>query len=59
MLEKKNLPSLLKGITSKHRSDFYCLNGLHSVETEKNCESLKKVCENRDFCNVVMTSENT
>ena len=33
-LTVKKLPTLLRGITSKHNSDFYCLNCLHSFRTE-------------------------
>ena len=41
---------------SKHHSNFYYLNCLHSIKTEKARESHKKVCENKVFCNVVMLS---
>ena len=33
-LAVKKLTALLRGITSKHRGDFYCLNCLHSFATE-------------------------
>ena len=55
ILQKKNQSSLLRGITSKHHGDFYCLNYLHSFATEKKLESHKKVCENKDVCNVIMS----
>ena len=55
----KQLSALLRGITSKHHGDFYCLNCLHSFSTENKCKSHKKVCENKDFCNVVMPSKDT
>ena len=29
------LSALLRGITSKHHGDFYCMNRLHSFETKK------------------------
>ena len=29
------LSALLRGITSKHHGDFYCVNRLHSFETKK------------------------
>ena len=32
---------------------------LHSFTTEKELESLKKACEDIDFCNVIMSSEDT
>ena len=51
--------TLLIGITSKHHSVFYCLNCHHSVATENKRESRKKVCGNKNFCNLVMTSEDT
>ena len=34
-LAVKELSALLRGITSTHRGDFYCLNCLHSFATEK------------------------
>ena len=34
-LAVKGLSALLRGITSKHHRDFYCLNCLHSFATEK------------------------
>ena len=30
---------------------------LHWFATENTCESHKKLCENKDFCGVVMPSE--
>ena len=54
----KNLSALLRGITSKN-GDFYCLNCLHSFKTKNKLESHKKVFENKDFCNVIMPSEDT
>ena len=42
---------------SKHHCDFYCLNILHSLAIENKRESHKKICENKDFCNVTIPSE--
>ena len=56
-LAVKKLSALLRGITSKHHGDFYCLNCLHLFATENKRESHKKVCEYKAFCNVVMPSE--
>ena len=36
----KKLSTLLRGITSKHDGDFYCLNCLHSYRT-KDLKSMK------------------
>ena len=33
-LEVKNLSTLLRGITSKHHGDSYCLDCFHSFRTE-------------------------
>ena len=41
----KNLPGLLKGITSTHMKDFYCLNCFHSYRTKNKLESHKTICE--------------
>ena len=53
----KIFSSLLKGNTSKHHSDFYCLNCFHSFRTENKLESHKKLCENKYFCIIVKPSE--
>ena len=41
-LTVKNLPGLLRGITSTHKEDFYCLNCFHSYRTKNKLESHKK-----------------
>ena len=56
---RKKLSALIRGITSKHHGDFYCLNCFHFFATKNKSESHKIVCQNKDFCNVVMTSEDT
>ena len=53
----KKLSTLLRGLTSKHPGDFYCLNCLHSFRTENKLKSHEKVCKNKDFCGIVMSSE--
>ena len=55
----KKLSPLLRGITSKNYGDFHCLNCLHSFRTKNKLESHKKVCENKDFCNVIVPFEDT
>ena len=52
----KKLPELLRGTMSKHNVDYYCLNCLHLPRMKKN---VNQVCENKDFCNVAMPSEDT
>ena len=55
----KMLSGLLRGTTSKNNGDSYCLNCLHSFRKKNRLESHKKVCEIKDFCNVIMPSEDT
>ena len=55
----KKLSALSKVITSKNNGDFYCLNCLCSFRTKDKLEFHKDVCENKDFCNVAMPSEDT
>ena len=54
----KNLSRLLRGITSNHKEDFYCLNCFHSYRTENKLEAHKKICENHDYCHVEMPIKN-
>ena len=54
----KNLSGLLRGITSNHKEDFYCLNCFHSYRTENKVEAHKKICENHDYCHVEMPTKN-
>ena len=53
-----SLSALLKGTTSKN-SYFYCFNCFIRLEQKNKLESHKKVCGNKDFCNIVMPSEDT
>ena len=56
-LVDKNLPGLLKEITSNHKEDFYCLNCFHPYRTKNKLEEHKKICENHNHCNVEMPNE--
>ena len=58
-LAVKKLSALLAGVTSKNNGDFCCWKCLHSFRTKNKLESHKKVCENKDFCNIIMPSEDT
>ena len=42
----KNLPALLRLVTSKHNGGYYCWSSLHSFR-QKKLKSDKKVYENR------------
>ena len=41
-LAVKKVSALLRGITSKHHGNFYCLNCPHSSAPEKNLDHIKK-----------------
>ena len=53
----KDLPGLLKRITSNHEDYFYCLNCFHSYRTKNKFEEHKKICENHDYCHVEMPTK--
>ena len=49
---------MLRGITSNHKEDFYCLNCFHSYSTKSKLKAHKKICENHDYCHVEMPTKN-
>ena len=53
----KKIICIIKRNNVKYVGDFCCLNCLHSFRTTSKLELRKKVCENKDFCGVVMPSE--
>ena len=56
-LAVKKLFTLLKGITSKHDGDFYCLNCFHLHRTENKVKKHYNVSKNHDYCYVEMPKE--
>ena len=50
----KSISRLLKGMTSNHKGDFYCLNCFHSYRTKKRLKKHDKVCKDHDYCYVKM-----
>ena len=56
-LAVKSLPALFKGITSKNKGDFYCLNCFRAYTTRIRLERHKNVCENHNFCWIEMLNE--
>ena len=55
-LAVRTLSGLLRGISSTHDGDYYCLNCFHSYRTENKFNAQKKICENHDYCNIEMPS---
>ena len=54
----KNLSGLLRGITSNHNGDFYCLNCLYSYRMKSKLKKHEKICKNYDFCHLKMPDAN-
>ena len=47
------------GTIKTSNGDFYCLKCLHTFTMKNKCKSHKKVSENKDFCNIIIPSEDT
>ena len=56
-LAVKNISRLLRGITSKHNGDFYCLNYFHSYTTKKNLKKHERICRKHDLYYPKMSDE--
>ena len=56
-LTVKNLCRLLRGITSNHDGDFYCLNCFHSYRTKNKLDARKKIWENHEYCDIEMPTK--
>ena len=53
----KDISGLLRGIISNHNGEFYCLNCFHSYTTKRKLKKHERVCEDHDFCDIIMPSE--
>ena len=56
-LAVQKLLVLLRGITSKHHGDFYCLDCFHTFATKTEFEFHEKVCKKKDFCGIVLSTQ--
>ena len=60
---RKRIISIIKRNTIKKKmeknGDFYCLICLHYFKAKNKLESHKRVRKNKDFCNVIMPTEDT
>ena len=54
----KRLSTLLGGISSKDKSDFYCFSCLHFFRTGNKFKFHEKICKIKDFFGIAMPSEN-
>ena len=53
-LAVKKLSALLRGITSKHDGDFYCLNCFYIFRTKNSLKKHKNVFKDHDYCYLEM-----
>ena len=58
-LTVRSLSALLKGVTSNHKGDSYCLNCFHSYRTKEALEKHMKVSEDKDYCYVEVPEKDT
>ena len=57
ILTVTSLSALLKGISSNHVGDFYCLNCFHSCRTKSKLKTHERVCNDHDYRYVEMPNE--
>ena len=58
LYDSEKLFPLLDRINSKHKDEFYCLNWPHSFRAENKLKSYEKVFKNKDFCEIILSSQN-
>ena len=51
-----NLSAFLKGISSNHKEDFYCLNCFNSYISKNKLKEHEEICNNNDSCHIDMPS---
>ena len=51
------MSALLRGATSNHNRDFYCLNCFHSYKTENKLKKQERILKDHDYCYVEMPNE--
>ena len=56
-LQVQKITASLRGITSKHDGDFYCLNYVLFFWTENKLKSHEKVCKNKGFGGIIILSQ--
>ena len=53
----KSLSRLLRGITSNHNGDYYCLSCFHSKRTDNELKKHERLCDKHDYCHIEMPKE--
>ena len=57
-IEIKKIPALLRGVSSTHDGDYYCLNCFHSYRTESSLKKHEELCVNNNLSLIKMPTEN-
>ena len=52
-----SLSRLLRGITSNHIGDYYCLGCFHSKSTDNELKKHERLRDKHDYCHLVMPKE--
>ena len=52
-----SISGLLRGTTSNHNGDFYCLNCFHPYTTEKELRKHERMCRDHDCCHLKIPDE--
>ena len=50
----KSLSRLLRGKSSNHQGDYYCLNRFNSYTTENRLKKYEELCNKNDNCRIIM-----
>ena len=53
----KSIPALLRGVSSSHNGDYYCLNCFHSYSTEEKLKAHEELCINNNFASIKMPTK--
>ena len=56
-LAVKSVLALVRGITSNHNGDFYCLSCFHSYSTKNKFKKHERVCNDHDYYHIKMPNE--
>ena len=50
----KSLSKLLRGKSSNHNGDYYCLNCFNSYSTENRLKGHEEICNKNDSCRIII-----
>ena len=54
-LAVKNISKLLRGITSNHDGDYFCINCFYSFAKKEKFNLHENLCKNHDYCHMEMS----